>query len=126
MLVIRLQRTGLTNEPTYRIVIAEKSSPVKGKCLEIVGFYLPSRDPPVFEHKPERITHWISHGAAPSDTVARLLHHAGMKGVEKFVVRYTHQKPKQERTQAKESKTTAGGTAEGAVPETTAAPAVEP
>jgi len=45
MLKIRLQRTGRENIPTYRIVVADKRDPVKGKFLEVVGHYLPARDP---------------------------------------------------------------------------------
>lgn len=96
MLVIRLQRTGRENTPTYRIVVAEKSAPVKGKFLEIVGHFLPARDPNVLEQKQERIRHWISKGAIPSDTVARLLSRHGMKGLDKFFFRYAKKRPKGE------------------------------
>ncbi|MBI3618993.1 30S ribosomal protein S16 [Candidatus Peregrinibacteria bacterium] len=98
MLVIRLQRTGRENLPTYRLVVAEKARPVKGKYLEIVGHYLPARDPVQFEHKDERIQHWIGKGAIPSDTVARLLRRAGLSNMEKFIVPYAKQKSKKEAT----------------------------
>lgn len=96
MLVIRLQRTGRENMPTYRLVVAQKSKPVKGKFLEIVGHYLPARDPVIFEHKAERIEHWISKGAIPSNTVARLLRKAGLKNMEKFMQTYTKKRSKKE------------------------------
>ncbi|MBT7337705.1 30S ribosomal protein S16, partial [Candidatus Peregrinibacteria bacterium] len=32
MLRIRLQRTGNKNNPTYRIVVADKRNAAKGKC----------------------------------------------------------------------------------------------
>ncbi|NOS66890.1 MAG: 30S ribosomal protein S16 [Candidatus Peribacteraceae bacterium] len=96
MLVIRLQRTGRENLPTYRLVVAEKARPVKGKYLEIVGHYLPNRDPKVFEHKDERILHWVGKGATPSNTVARLLKKAGVNGMEKFIEKYAKQKSKKE------------------------------
>ena len=89
MLVIRLQRTGRENNPTYRIVVAEKSAPVKGK-------YLPSREPVILELKTERIEHWTSKGAIPSDTVARLVSKKGMKGMDKYFKRYTKQRKKGE------------------------------
>lgn len=73
MLRIRLTRTGKRHEPTYRIVVAEHSAPVKGKFLEIVGYYLPTRKPKVFEVKADRIQYWISQGALASDTVHNLL-----------------------------------------------------
>ena len=91
MLVIRLQRTGRENLPTYRLVVAEKARPVKGKFMEIVGLYLPARDPVVFEHKNDRIDHWVKKGAIPSDTVARLLKRAGMPNMEKYIHRYAKQ-----------------------------------
>ncbi len=100
MLVIRLQRTGRENLPSYRIVVAEKARPVKGKFQEIVGHYLPARDPAVFEVKQDRVTHWVSKGATPSDTVARLLKRAGMKDMEKFIQRYAKQKSKKEQPEA--------------------------
>lgn len=94
MLVLRLQRTGRKNLPTYRLVVAEKSHAVKGKPLEIIGHYLPAREKTVFEFDTERITHWVSKGAHPSDTVARLLKRNGVNGMEKFIQRYTKQKEK--------------------------------
>lgn len=117
MIVIRLQRTGRENLPTYRIVVAEKRRPVKGKFLEIVGFYLPARDPVVLEYKADRIEQWIAKGAIPSDTLARILKRAGMKNMDKFIVRYTKQKPKGEQPAAPEA---------AAAPAAPAAPAAAP
>ena len=96
MLVIRLQRTGKRNSPSYRLVVAEKSNPVKGKFIELLGHYLPTRDPSVFEYKEDRVANWISNGATPSNTAARLLNNAGMKGLEKYIDTYTKKKPKKE------------------------------
>ncbi len=96
MIVIRLQRTGRENTPTYRIVVAEKSAAVKGKFLEIVGYYLPSQQPVQLEHNEERIQHWVKNGAIPSDTVARILSKKGVKGLQKFVVRYAKRTSKSE------------------------------
>jgi len=100
MLVIRLQRTGRENDPTYRVVVAEKARPVKGKCMEVVGYYLPARKPAVFEHKDERILHWIGKGAIPSDTVARLLRNAGLKNMETYILRYAKRTSKKEQLAA--------------------------
>lgn len=94
MLVIRLQRTGRTNLATYRIVVAEKARAVKGKFNEIIGHYLPSQKDPVFKVDAERVAFWVSKGAVPSDTVARLLTRQGVKGMEKFILRYAKRKPK--------------------------------
>ncbi len=100
MLKIRLQRTGRENIPTYRLVVAEKRDPVKGRSLEVVGHYLPARNPVVFEHNDERIQYWIGKGAIPSTTVARLLKKAGLKNMEKFIETYTKKKPKKEEAAA--------------------------
>ena len=94
MLVIRLQRTGRENLATYRVVVAHKARPVKGKFLEIVGHYLPQRGIESFVVKQERIEHWVKTGAVPSDTVARLLKRTGAKNMEKFISRYAKRRSK--------------------------------
>ncbi|MAE68745.1 MAG: 30S ribosomal protein S16 [Candidatus Peribacteraceae bacterium] len=96
MLRIRLQRTGNKNNPTFRLVVTEKSNAAKGKSLELLGHYLPTRDPVTFEFNKERIDHWIKNGAIPTDTVARLLAKEGIKGLEKYMERYTKQKKRKE------------------------------
>lgn len=96
MLRIRLQRTGNKNNPTFRLVVTDKRNAAKGKSIEIIGHYLPTRDPVVFEFDKARIEHWVGNGAAPTDTVARLLSNAGIKGLEKYIERYAKQKKKKE------------------------------
>ncbi len=94
MLVIRLQRTGRKNEPTYRLVVAENSAPVKGNYVELVGHYLPSRTSPVLTVDAARITHWVSKGAKASDTVARLLTAQGIAGLTPSIRPYAKRKPR--------------------------------
>ena len=94
MLVIRLQRTGRENLPTYRLVVAEKARPVKGKFLEIVGHYLPAQKDPVFKVETAKIEEWVKKGAIPSDTVARLLKKNGLKDMDKFIKRYPKRRSK--------------------------------
>ena len=94
MLVIRLQRTGRENLPTYRLVVAEKARPVKGKFLEIVGHYLPAQKDPVFKVETAKIEEWVKKGAIPSDTVARLLKKNGLKDMDKFIKRYAKRRSK--------------------------------
>lgn len=96
MLIIRLQRTGRENLPTYRLVVAEKARPVKGGILELLGHYLPAANPPVVEIKKDRIVHWISKGATASETAARLLTKQGIKGLDKYITRYTKKRSKSE------------------------------
>lgn len=120
MLIIRLQRTGRENQPTYRLVVAEKARAVKGKFLEIVGHYLPARDPAVLEVQKERIQFWMKRGAGLSDTVARLLKKMDLPGTEKYIRRYAKRKPKGEEAAAPAS------AAPSATPTAEAAPAQAP
>lgn len=96
MLVIRLQRTGRENTPTYRIVVSEKARSAKKGRLEILGHFLANRPEAVFECDTERVAYWISKGAKPSDTMARLLKKNGMKDMDKFILRYVKQKSRKE------------------------------
>jgi small subunit ribosomal protein S16 len=100
MLVIRLQRTGRENLPSYRIVVAEKARPVKGKFLDMLGHYLPAREKPVFECDTAKAQEWIKKGAIPSDTIARLFKKNGVPNMDKYIVRYAKQKSKKEQPAA--------------------------
>ena len=75
MLAIRLARVGAKKQPSFRVVVIEKSRARNGRNIEIVGHYNPTKDPIVLSLNNERIEHWMSHGAQPSDTVRRLLAH---------------------------------------------------
>jgi len=80
-LKIRLARGGSKKRPYYRIVVADVRSPRDGRFLEIVGNHNPllARDDEnrVVLNK-ERIEHWLSVGAKPTDRVLRFLDAAGM------------------------------------------------
>lgn len=73
MVTIRLRRTGKAKQPSYRLVVTDSRSPRDGKFLEVVGHYLPVRQPKVLEVNAERVRYWLGVGAQPSDTVTRLL-----------------------------------------------------
>ncbi|MDP2930315.1 MAG: 30S ribosomal protein S16 [bacterium] len=71
MLVIRLFRIGKINQPVFKIVVTEKTSPPKsGRFVEEVGFYNPVTKEKNFNK--ERIEYWIKNGAQPSDTLYNL------------------------------------------------------
>jgi len=78
LLKIRLRRTGQKHQPSYRIVVADKDSPRDGRFVEILGHYNPRTEPVTFEVKEDRVRHWVSQGAQPTETVHRLLHSRGM------------------------------------------------
>lgn len=81
MLKIRLQRIGKKNQPSYRIVLCEHTSPPQGKFIEILGNYNPRLKQKGF--KKERILHWISKGAQVSPTIHNLLIDTKVIGGEK-------------------------------------------
>ena len=73
MLMIRLSRVGKIKQPTYRLIVSEKSKDTRGKYLEILGTYNPRSNPATVKFDAERIKYWMSKGAQPSDTVHNLL-----------------------------------------------------
>ncbi|UCH59970.1 MAG: 30S ribosomal protein S16 [Anaerolineales bacterium] len=78
MVRIRLRRIGAKGQPSYRIVAADKESPRDGRFLEILGFYNPRTDPATIQLNEERIYDWMSKGAQPSDSVAKLFKSSGL------------------------------------------------
>jgi small subunit ribosomal protein S16 len=78
MVVIRLSRSGAKARPFYNIVVANKSARRDGRFIERIGFYNPlakgGEEP--LRIAQDRLTYWVGVGAAPSDTVARLIKQA--------------------------------------------------
>lgn len=72
---IRMKRLGRKHRPFFRICVMDVRSPRDGKAIEEVGFY----DPMVSDKsqrvslKMDRVDHWISVGAQPSEKVAVLI-----------------------------------------------------
>lgn len=106
MLVIRLTRIGKKNQPAYRVVLTEKTSPVKGKFLEILGSYNPRLKTKQLDA--EKIKYWLSKGAQPSPTVHNLL--VSEKIIEAAKVKAWRPKKKDKAAAVPESE----GTAEAA------------
>jgi small subunit ribosomal protein S16 len=73
-----LRRIGLKGQPSYRIVAADKESPRDGRFLEILGFYNPRTEPSTITLKEERIYHWMSNGAQPSESAMQVFKSAGL------------------------------------------------
>ena len=82
MVRIRLRRTGLKGQPSYRIIAADKEAPRDGLFLEILGFYNPRTEPSTIEVKEERVFDWMSKGAQPSDSVIQIFNSIGL--LERF------------------------------------------
>lgn len=78
---IRLARGGSKKRPHYSIVATDSRMPRDGRFLEKLGTY----DPMLAKDNEnrikmdlERIKHWLSQGAQPTDRLARMLEAAGV------------------------------------------------
>ncbi len=78
MVRIRLRRTGLKNQASFRIVAADKESPRDGRFLEILGFYNPRTNPPGLKVEEQKIYEWMQKGAQPSESVLKLFNSIGL------------------------------------------------
>lgn len=75
---IRLTRVGATKQPAYRVVVTDSRSARDGRAIEILGHYNPRTEPVDFAVDVDKTKAWLTKGASPSDTVARLLRDAGV------------------------------------------------
>ncbi len=71
MLRIRLQRRGKNKQAAYRVVVAEKGAPIKGRFLADLGSYNPHTN--AFNIDKEAVQRWLKEGVSASDTVHNLL-----------------------------------------------------
>ncbi|MFC1985481.1 30S ribosomal protein S16 [Chloroflexota bacterium] len=78
MVKIRLRRVGAKKRPSYRLVVADSRAPRDGAFISIIGHYNPLTDPETVVIDKEKALHWLSQGAQPTDTVARLLSKVGI------------------------------------------------
>ena len=79
-LKLRLARAGTKKRPYYHIVLADARSPRDGRFIEKVGNYDPmlADDSKRVNLLTERVQHWLSVGAQPTDRVLRFLDTAGL------------------------------------------------
>lgn len=77
---IRLARHSAKKAPYYRIVVADSRARRDGRYIEQVGFYNPCTTPTSVNVDLEKVDKWISNGAQPTDTVARLIENQRKNG----------------------------------------------
>jgi small subunit ribosomal protein S16 len=79
-LKIRLARAGSKKRPYYHVVVADVRSPRDGRFIEAIGAWNPllPKDGERVKIDADRVKHWMSHGALPTDRVARFLDEAGI------------------------------------------------
>ncbi len=76
---MRLKRMGKKKTAIYRIVVADARSPRDGRNIDEIGFYDPNQEPAEVRIDEDAAKDWLSKGAQPTDTVARLLKNAGIE-----------------------------------------------
>lgn len=129
MLRIRLSRTGKKNHPHYAVVVTEKTNPASdGNFVEKLGSYSPIGETATLTVDHERAKYWVSVGAQPTDTVARLLFKDGIKEMEKFVDATKKYNKRNKKAPVEEPEAAAPAAAEGeeAAPAAEEAPAEAP
>ncbi len=80
MVKIRLMRTGKKKRASYRVVVANVTSPRDGRIIEAIGHYQPRADPSVVVIDNDRAVYWLRQGAQPSPPVRKLLDISGAWG----------------------------------------------
>jgi small subunit ribosomal protein S16 len=73
MLKIRLRRVGGTNAPAYRVVVSDTRRTPTAKVIDELGYYDPTKNPPLLKLDREKAATWMGKGAQASPTVKRLL-----------------------------------------------------
>ncbi|GIJ45789.1 hypothetical protein Val02_26750 [Virgisporangium aliadipatigenens] len=74
---IRLLRMGKIRNPQYRIVVADSRTKRDGRAIEEIGLYHPKEEPSRIEVNSDRVQHWLSVGAQPSEPVVAILSKTG-------------------------------------------------
>lgn len=77
MVKIRLRRVGAKKQTSFRVVVADSRAPRDGRFIEQIGFYNPRTEPETLRIDEARALHWLSVGAQPTDSAARLLKTTG-------------------------------------------------
>ena len=64
---------GSRKNPVWRVVIADQRSPRDGRVIETIGRYNAQVEPSEIVLDDERLQHWLSRGAQPTNTVQKLM-----------------------------------------------------
>lgn len=101
MLKIRFQRTGRTNDPSFRIVVVEHTaSPKAGKNVAQVGSHHPKTKQTLIDGEAAKL--WLSRGAKASGTVHNLFVSKGIiEGKKVNVLQRKSPPQKEEEAKAK-------------------------
>ena len=75
---LRLTRVGNSKNPIWRVVVADQRAPRDGRFIEVVGHYNAQTNPSTIKLDEDRIKHWVSKGAQPTDQVRKLMRTQGI------------------------------------------------
>ena len=75
---LRLTRVGGKKNPVWRVVATDSRNKRDGRVIETVGRYNAQTEPSTIVLDEERVQHWLSVGAQPSDAVKKLLRAQGI------------------------------------------------
>jgi small subunit ribosomal protein S16 len=64
---------GSRKNPVWRVVVADQRSPRDGRVIETIGRYNAQVEPSEIVLDDERLEHWLSRGAQPTNTVQKLI-----------------------------------------------------
>jgi small subunit ribosomal protein S16 len=68
-----MRRVGTTKKPHFRVVVTEAKTARESSFVENVGTYHPRSKPAKVEIDKERLQHWLTRGAQPSNSVRTLI-----------------------------------------------------
>lgn len=74
---IKLKRLGKIRAPYYRIIVTDARTKRDGRPIEEIGKYAPKEHPSFIEVNSERVQHWLSVGAQPTEPVQAILRKTG-------------------------------------------------
>ena len=74
---MRLMRMGKKKSPYYRVVVMDGRAPRDGRYIDLIGRYDPKQEPSFVEIDNDKAVDWLSKGAQPTETVAKLLEISG-------------------------------------------------
>ncbi|MFC1631996.1 30S ribosomal protein S16 [Candidatus Omnitrophota bacterium] len=75
---IRLKRLGTKMKPHSRIIVCDGLRARDAREIANLGYYDPSKNPPLVKIDRVKAQQWLQAGAVPSDTVRSLLKKEGL------------------------------------------------
>ena len=75
---IRLKRLGTKKKPHSRIIVCDSRSARDARVIENIGFYDPSKNPPLVKVDKAKAEKWLKVGAKASETVRSIFKREGI------------------------------------------------